>query len=184
MFILKLSRVPDNFVSCWVQCYNSDFYKNMKPDKQNIIWIKDKRLANEIRNDYDVYKSSKLSLDQYFQRTILYGSYTREKEKIFIRKPDDEVTSVPIFLINNRNNRQVTGWTIKDLNSRQAIKMKTEHICKLHNCSYISVDLDNPPDNIEIYQINEGKGIYFMLKILTKNRGTTHGTSSNPSIIL
>ena len=136
----------------------------MKPDKQNIIWIKDKRLANEIRNDYDVYKSSKLSLDQYFQRTILYGSYTREKEKIFIRKPDDEVTSVPIFLINNRNNRQVTGWTIKDLNSRQAIKMKTEHICKLHNCSYISVDLDNPPDNIEIYQINEGKGIYFMLK--------------------
>ena len=71
----------------------------MKPDKQNQIWIKDKRLAKEIRLDYQAFKSSKLTLDKFFNRTILYGSYTREKEKIFIASPEYEVTSRPIFLI-------------------------------------------------------------------------------------
>ena len=163
-----MSKVSDDFVSCWTQLYNSDFYKEMQPDKHNKIWIKDKRIGNEIRRDYNVFQSSKLSLEEYFNRTILYGSYTREKAKIFIQSPKNEVKSAPIFLIHNRDKRTLTGWTINDLNSRQAIKMKTEHICKLHNCSYISVNLDNPPDKIEIYQINEGKGIYFMLKTLFK----------------
>ena len=77
----------------------------MKPDKQNQIWVKDKRLAKEIRLDYQAFKSSKLTLDKFFNRTILYGSYTREKEKIFVQCPDYEVRSVPIFLIRNRD-----GW--------------------------------------------------------------------------
>jgi len=160
MFILKLSQVPNNFLSCWIQCNNQDFYTEMKPDKQNQIWVKDKRLAKEIRLDYQAFKSSKLSLEEYFNRTILYGSYTREKEKILIQSPDHEITSTPIFLIKNRSKNIIMGWTIKDLNSRQAIKMKTEYICKLYNRSLISVDLDNPPDYVELYQINEGEGIY------------------------
>lgn len=165
MFILKLSKVSDDFVSCWTQCYNSDFYKEMEPDKHNKIWIKDKRITNEIRRDYNTFQSSKLSLEEYFNRTVLYGSYTREKAKIFMQLPEHEVKSAPIFLIRNRNKRTITGWTIKDLNSRKAIKMKAEYIYKLYNCSFISADLDNPPDNIEIYQIDEGKGIYFKVFI-------------------
>ena len=160
MFVLKMSKVSDDFVSCWTQCYNSDFYKEMQPDKHNKIWIKDKRIANEIRRDYNAFQSSKLSLEEYFNRTILYGSYTRDKAKIFIRAPENEVKSTPIFLIHNRDKRTLTGWTINNLNSRQAIKMKTEFICKLYNRHIISVDLDNPPDYIELYQINEGEGIY------------------------
>jgi len=144
-----MSKVSDDFVSCWTQCYNSDFYKEMQPDKHNKIWIKDKRIANEIRRDYKAFQSSKLSLEEYLNRTILYGSYTRDKAKIFIRAPENDVKSTPIFLIHNRDKRTLTGWTINDLNSRQAIKMKTKFICKLYNRHIISVDLDNPPDYIE-----------------------------------
>ena len=160
MFILKLSQVPNNFVACWAQCNNLDFYKEMKPDKQNQIWIKDKLLAKEIRRDYQIFKSSKLTLDKYFNRTILYGTYTRDKEKIFLRTPNEEVTSVPIFLIHNRDKRILTGWTVRDFNSRQAIKMRPEYICKLYNQPATSVNLNNPPDFIEVYQINEVSGIY------------------------
>ena len=159
MFILKLSQVPNNFLSCWIQCNNPDFYTEMKPDKQNQIWIKDKRLAKEIRLDYQAFKSSKLTLDEYFNRTILYGSYTREKEKIFIQCPDKEVTSTPIFLIKNRHKNIIMGWMMRDLNSRQPIKMKSEFICELYKQPRISVNIDNPPDFIELYQINEGEGI-------------------------
>ena len=156
MFILKLSQVPNNFLSCWIQCNNPDFYTEMKPDKQNQIWIKDKRLAKEIRLDYQAFKSSKLTLDEYFNRTILYGSYTREKEKIFIQCPENEVVSVPIFLIRNRDKHIMTGWAIGDFHSRQAIKMKSEVICELYNKPSKPVDIDNPPDFVELYQINEG----------------------------
>ena len=159
MFILKLSQVPNNFLSCWIQCNNQDFYTEMKPDKQNQIWIKDKRLAKEIRLDYQAFKSSKLTLDKYFNRTILYSSYTREKEKIFIQSPDEEVTSVPIFLIKNRSKNIIMGWTISDLQSRNAIKMKSEVICELYNRPSIPVHIDNPPDFVELYQINEGNGM-------------------------
>ena len=156
MFVLKLSQVPNNFLSCWIQCNNPNFYTEMKPDKQNQIWIKDKRLAKEIRLDYQAFKSSKLTLDEYFNRTILYGSYTREKEKIFIQSPDYEATSLPIFLIKNRNRIIIMGWMISDLQSRQAIKMKSEIICELYKQPPISVDINNPPDFIDLYQINEG----------------------------
>ena len=135
----------------------------MKPDKQNQIWIKDKRLAKEIRLDYQAFKSSKLTLDKYFNRTILYGSYTREKEKIFIQSPDNEVTSVPLFLIKNRNKNIIMGWVISDFQSRKAIKMKSEFICELYKKPSISVNIDDPPDFIELYQINEGKGINCIL---------------------
>ena len=156
MFILKLSQVPNNFLACWIQCNNPDFYTEMKPDKQNQIWVKDKRLANEIRLDYQSYKSSKLTLDKFFNRTILYGSYTREKEKIFIASPEYEVTSLPIFLIKNRHKNIIMGWTVRDFQSRQAIKMRSEVICELYRQPSISVNIDNPPDFVELYQINEG----------------------------
>jgi len=156
MFILKLSQVPNNFLSCWIQCNNSYFYTEMKPDKKNQIWVKDKRLAKEIRLDYQAFISSKLTLDKFFNRTILYGSYTREKEKIFIQCPDFEVRSVPIFLIRNRDKHIMTGWTVRDFQSRQAIKMKSEVICEMYKLPPISVNIDNPPDFVELYQINEG----------------------------
>ena len=156
MFVLKLSQVPNNFLSCWIQCNNPNFYTEMKPDKQNQIWVKDKRLAKEIRLDYQAFKSSKLTLDKFFNRTILYGSYTREKEKIFVQCPDYEVRSVPIFLIRNRDKHIMTGWTVRDLQSRKAIKMKSEVICEMYQLPPISVNVDNPPDYVELYQINEG----------------------------
>ena len=156
MFVLKLARVPNNFVSFWIQCNDAEFYKEMKPDKQNQVWIKDKRIANEIRSDYQSFKSSKLTLDGYFQRTILYGSYTREKEKIYIRSPEIEIKSKPIFLINNRDKSILTGWSIGDFQSRKAIKMKTEYIFKLYGKCSICLDPGNPPDYVEIYEINKG----------------------------
>ena len=156
MFVLKLSQVPNNFLSCWIQCNNPNFYTEMKPDKQNQIWIKEKRLAKEIRLDYQTFKSSNLTLEEYFNRSILYGSYTREKEKIFIQSPDYEVTSVPIFLIRNRSKNIIMGWVISDLQSRQAIKMKSEVICEMYKRPSISVDINNPPDFIDLYQVNEG----------------------------
>ena len=172
MFILKLSQVPNNFLSCWVQYNNLNHFTEMKPDKKNQIWIKDKRLANEIRLDYQAYKSSKLSLEKYFNRTILYGSYTREKEKIFIRNPDDEVKSVPIFIIQNRDKSILTGWTINDFQSRQAIKMRTEYIFELYKRPCMSVNLSNLPDFVELYQINQGKDmecIFYKILILWRH---------------
>ena len=37
---------------------------------------------------FKTFKASTLSLKKYFNRIILYGSYTREKENISIASPD------------------------------------------------------------------------------------------------
>ena len=130
--------------------------RELTSNKKNEKWITEKSISNQIKADYQSYKSSNLNLEQFFKTTIIYGSLTREKNIIFLRKPENAITTIPTFIINNRSKRIIMDWSIKDLQCRQAIKMELKYIFGLFGQECSDLNVHDPPDNVEIYQIDQG----------------------------
>ena len=51
MYLLKLSKIPENVLSCWTQNNARDIFRTIPTNKKNEKLIKEKRLAGQIQQD-------------------------------------------------------------------------------------------------------------------------------------
>ena len=105
-----------------------------------------------ITKEYQHFKNSQRSIEDYFQIKLVKVNLTREKQSYKIVYPG-EILTKPIFLVTDRKGHYINDWKIKDLRCTNPIKMRISLICNMFNVDLQTIDYTDPPgtDDVVFY---------------------------------
>ena len=101
--------------------------------------------------------ASSKSLQQYFNRVIVAAQESQNSKIIYIT--DKEISGCPVFFVENKKKNLISRWNLKDLRSRNPIKMDIKDIFTMYGIIYQKFDINDPPNFLEIYEMDKNKAI-------------------------
>ena len=174
---IKDSKVENKFLQCYLQVENIKLEEMKLYQKGDINYIGNEKLLSEIRDQYQKFvAATNVNMEQFFNRQIIMCNQSRDYDHIVLNVR--EITRTPIFLVKNRNGALFWGYKLSDFRALKPIKMTANLIYGLYGMSG-SLDLDDAPDNVNIYEVLKFKNSW--LPCITDN---TPGESNNPNPIL
>ena len=115
-------------------------------------------ILSAITDSFIKFKSSEATLESFFNRSIIHASKTEKLKKIYIK--EKESNKQPMFVVKNRHHKIIFGWKLEELRSRHPIKMPIEEIFAMFNKSFVTFNLEELPEFLQVFQVAEGKAFF------------------------
>ena len=119
--------------------------------------IRESKILDEIQEEYKNFNASSKTLQQYFNRVIVEAQESQNSKIIYIT--DKEISGNPIFMVKNKKKNLISRWKLADLRSRNPIKMDIQDIFTMYGRIYQEIDINDPPNFLEIYEMDKNKAI-------------------------
>ena len=188
--IVKYGKVPTEFVTVWVKHFRvpvGDLHLQSKSGQnREYFMIRNQEFGQRIKSDYEEFKCSGKTMNEYFGRTILKATtyYSYNTTEVFKLKNITSATK-PLLLHQCKNSFYLEN-NPKIVSSNKPIQMSLEDIFLLYD-----IDDEFSLENIDEFEEDNQVQIHFhRLKLLNPhNRGeqvvtyrcpTVPGTSSRP----
>ena len=164
-----LKDVSDLFLHCFLHYHRFSLEQLSLVKSNNHFTIGNENVVQAIRFHYSRFQSLGVTLEIFFNRTIVKTSRQGYTNRCLIK--ETEFSKFPLFLIQYR---EVLYYGSPELYSKHPIKMPHDILCRLVQIPFIELTFENCPRDVDMFKV-DGKVCF--------SDHESPGTSKNDKLI-